>query len=193
MQTKQANAIKLLPLYTEETGVIIGCLLGDGTLSEAGKHYRLRIEHTVKHREYVLWKYLMLKRLVHSEPTFLKTHNSMRFGTVGHPDLTKMRKVWYVSGRKRVPISLKTLSAISIAVWFMDDGTKHRDTVDFSVHNFRKSDIVRLQKIFRKYKVQTTINSDGKGSRLYVLKRSYPAFKRLVKPYIVKCMAYKLP
>ncbi len=75
----------------------------------------------------------------------------------------------------------------------MDDGTKHRDTVDFSVHNFKKSDIVRLQKIFRKYKVQTTINSDGKGSRLYVIKRSYPAFKSLVKPYIVKCMAYKLP
>jgi hypothetical protein len=193
MQTKSANAIKNYPLYTEEIGVIIGCLLGDGTLSKSGKDYRLRIEHCIKHKEYVSWKHMMLKRLTISEPTIVESHQSMRFGTVGHPELTKMRSKWYRKDKKMVPDQLINLCAISIAIWFMDDGTKHRDTVDFSVHNFRESDIKRLQKVFTNYGIETTINSDGKGSRLYVIKDSYPAFKKLIKPYIVRCMAYKLP
>ena len=193
MQTKIANAIKKCPLYMEEIGVIIGCLLGDGTLSKSGKDYRLRIEHADKHSEYVAWKYQLLRRLTVSVPTKVNAHNSMRFGTVGHPDLTALRSEWYQGKTKHVPKSLSELSVISIAVWFMDDGTKHRDTVDFSVHNFEKIEIVKLQKILQSYGIETTINFDGKGSRLYVKKDSYQAFKALVNPYIVKCMAYKLP
>ena len=75
----------------------------------------------------------------------------------------------------------------------MDDGCKHRDTVNFSVHNFSLEDILKLQNILSKKSIKTSVVSDGKGKRLYVLKESYPVFKRLVKPYIVKCMAYKLP
>lgn len=135
----------------------------------------------------------MLKRLSISQPKALDAHSFLRFGTVGHPELSKMRKEWYINGKKTVPTKIKNLSAITIAAWFMDDGTKHRDTVDFSVHSFSIDDIQKLQKILVKKGIKTTINNDSKGSRLYVKKESYPAFKRLVNPYIVKCMAYKLP
>lgn len=138
----------------------------------------------------------MLKRLSVSQPKALPAHSSLRFGTVGHPELSKMREEWYINGKKTVSTKIKNLSAITIAVWFMDDGTKHRDTVDFSVHSFSIHDIRRLQKILLEKRIKTTVNSDSKGSRLYILyimKKSYPAFKRLVNPYIVKCMAYKLP
>ncbi len=50
-----------------------------------------------------------------------------------------------------------------------------------------------LRKQLSGFGIETTINSDSKGSRLYVLKKSYYTFKTLVSPYIVKCMAYKLP
>ena len=80
-----------------------------------------------------------------------------------------------------------------IAIWFMDDGTKHRDTVDISVHNFSDESIEILKNELLRYGIETTVNSDSKGSRLYIIKRIYPLFKELVKPYIVKCMAYKLP
>ena len=61
-QTKLANQIKLLQLTPIEKEVIIACLLGDGTLSKSGMNYRLRIEHNFKHKEYVEWKYNLLKR-----------------------------------------------------------------------------------------------------------------------------------
>ena len=75
----------------------------------------------------------------------------------------------------------------------MDDGCKHRNTVDFSVHNYEITDIERLQKLLGEKGIKTSINSDQKGSRLYVIKSSFNVFKKLVKPYIVDCMAYKLP
>ncbi|OGB73719.1 hypothetical protein A3K24_02695 [candidate division Kazan bacterium RIFCSPHIGHO2_01_FULL_44_14] len=80
-----------------------------------------------------------------------------------------------------------------LAVWFMDDGTKHRDTVDVSVQSFSRENLQSLRDQLLTMGVQTTINSDSKGNRLYFIKSSYPVFKKLVKPYIVECMAYKLP
>lgn len=192
MQNKIANQLKTIPLFQEEIGVINGCLLGDGTLSKSGKYYhRLRIEHSLSQSEYVWWKYSLLKRITISSPKEVGSHRSLRFGTVGHPDISTLRNLWYVKGTKRIPDF--EITDLSIAIWFMDDGCKHRDTVDFSVHNYKTCDISKLQAALGARGIETTINSDGKGSRLYVKKGSYPAFKRLVKPYILKSMAYKLP
>src|SRR3989442_11686492 len=93
--TKRANALRDLSLNQEEREVLAGCLLGDGTLSKAGKNYRLRVEHQAMHREYVNWKYQKLSRLCLNEPQFLKQHSSYRFGTVGHPELNLWRTEFY--------------------------------------------------------------------------------------------------
>ena len=190
-QTKFANQIKQIQLTPLETEMIIACLLGDGTLSKSGKNYRLRIEHNSEHKEYVEWKYNLLKRICISEIQYVSAHSSYRFGTVGHPAITLLRQIWY-QPIKQV-ISELELTPLMIAVWFMDDGTKHRDTIDFSVHNFSPVSIDMLRKQLLRFRIDTTVNSDSKGSRLYVLKKSYPNFKTLVSPYIIKCMAYKLP
>lgn len=193
MQSKLGNLLKSYPLLKEEIGVIEGCLLGDGSLGSSGKHYRLRIEHKIAHSEYVWWKYTLLKRITVSQPQKIPSHNSIRFGTIGHPQITLLRNKWYgKNNTKKLPKNFE-LTNLSIAIWFMDDGCKHRDTVDISVHNFQLTDIKKLQKMLNVYNISSTINNDSKGYRIYIKKQSYPAFKKLVKPYIIKCMAYKLP
>lgn len=189
--TKEGNHIKLLRLNSQEIEMITGCLLGDGMLVKSGKLFRFRVEHTVRHREYVEWKYNILKRLCIFSPTHDLSHKSVKFGTVGHPELTAMRQAWY-SAHKHLPSNFK-LTPLRMAVWFMDDGTKHRDTVDFSIHSFSPDCQTVLQEQMEKFGIHTSVNSDSKGARLYVIKRSYPIFKSLVNPFIVKCMAYKLP
>jgi|SRR3989344_475163 len=190
-RTKQSDLLKRAALTPQEIEMIIACLLGDGTLSRSGKNYRLRIEHNFKHLEYVEWKYDLLKRLCVSSIQSVAAHSSVRFGTVGHPEITKLRDKWYLQ-TKQIVSDLK-LTPMMIAVWFMDDGTRHRDTVDISAHSFSTQSLESLRKQLLEYEIETTINSDSKGSRLYVLKKSYPNFKKFVSPYIVKCMAYKLP
>ena len=189
--SRVSNLLKQIALTSFEKEIIIACLLGDGTLSKSGKQYRLRIEHAKKHKEYVEWKYEALKRICISKIQYVSDHASFRFGTVGHSEITTIRKKWYQPTKQVV--SDMELTPHMIAIWFMDDGTKHRDTVDISIHNFSTKSIEILRNQLLKYRIETTINSDSKGKRLYVLKKSYPNFKKLVKPYIVQCMAYKLP
>jgi len=191
-QTKQSNFIKQITLTPLETEVITACLLGDGTLSKSGKHYRLRIEHNELHKEYVEWKFNFLKRLCVTPIQYISAHSSYRFGTVGHPEITSLRYNWYQPSKQIV--KQLVLTPLAIAIWFMDDGTRHRnDTIDISVHNFSPQSIQELQKQLLEYGVETNVHFDSKGNRLYVRKKSYHNFKTLVTPYIVNCMAYKLP
>ncbi len=191
-QTKLANQIKTTKLSPTEMEIIVGCLLGDGTLSKSGKHYRLRVEHTARHKEYVKWKHNLLSRLCISNIQYSRSNSSYRFGTVGHPTISSLRQKWYPSGNKIIAKKFR-ITPKQLAIFFMDDGTRHRDTINISVHNFARKDIENLQGQLKNFNIKTTINSDSKGFRLYVLKQSYANFKQLVKPYIVKCMAYKLP
>lgn len=189
--TRHGNIIRETALTPLEREVVQACLLGDGTLTKSGRHYRLRTEHKMGHVPYVRWKFEFLKRLCISDVQTIAAHQSVRFGTVGHPEMTQLRHLWY-RPRKSVPSNL-VLTPLMVAIWFMDDGTRHRDTVDFSVHSFSNEclEILRHQLSF--YKIETTINSDAKGARLYVLKKSYPSFERLIRPLVIECMEYKLP
>lgn len=45
--------------------IIIGCILGDSYLTKSGC---LQIEHSIKQKEYIYWKYEKLKTIVRSEP-----------------------------------------------------------------------------------------------------------------------------
>ena len=190
--TRRSNHLKTIKLTPSEREVILGCIIGDGSLEKSGKHYRLRIGHTIRHRDYVRWKYNLLQRICITEPRYVPYTRSMRIGTIGHPELSKIRDQWYLNGTRQVPADFK-LTPLMIAIWFMDNGCKHGESVDFSVHSYSKESIKILQIDLEEFGIDTTVNSDGKSSRLYVKRSSYDCFERLVKPYIQRCMAYKLP
>ena len=193
-----ANKFRNQSFTPLEREVVIGCLLGDGTLSKAGKEYRLRIEHKAAHREYVDWKYSRLKRFCLTEPQFMRRHTSCRFGTVGHPELTELRQAFYKNGKKSVPEFLgEWLSSLGLAILFMDDGRRVHNTVSLALHGYCESDAKLIKTILLKLGIESTLQADGHGyrRRLYIATSSYVTFKRLVKPYVeqVHCMTYKLP
>lgn len=88
---KEANALKTVQLSPFEREVIVGCLIGDGSLTRSGKHYRLRVGHTVRHGDYVHWKYKLLRRICITAPQNVPTTASIRVGTIGHPELSEIR------------------------------------------------------------------------------------------------------
>ncbi len=93
--TRAGNILRQTSLMPLEKEVIQSCLLGDGTLSKSGKHCRLRIEHERRHQAYVQWKWKFLKRLCISDIQKIVSHQSVRFGAVGHPEITQLRRIWY--------------------------------------------------------------------------------------------------
>jgi hypothetical protein len=193
-----ANELKGQKLTPLEREVVIGCLLSDGTLSKSGKEYRLRIEHKAAHRGYVDWKYHQLQRVCVTPPKFISQHNSYRFGTVGHPELTGLHRVFYVNGVKSLPKRLgENFSSLGLAILFMDDGGRIHNTVSLALHSYSGADAELIRLILRGLGIESSWQSDGHGygRRLYIATSSYAIFKRLVKPYVdqVPCMAYKLP
>jgi hypothetical protein len=193
-----ANERKSHSFTPLEREVVIGCLLGDGTLTKSGKEYRLRVEHKAAHGEYVDWKYYQLQRFGVTPPQFVRQHQSYRFGTIGHPELTGLHRAFYKDGKKSIPKFLKEqLSALALAILFMDDGGMVHSTVSFALHGYSEVDAELIRSILQKWGIETTwqVDGHGYGRRLYVTTSSYATFEKLVKPYVeeISCMAYKLP
>ena len=118
--------------------VIVGAILGDACLERNGKHVRLRIDHGHHQQALVEWKYRQLAELTPSPPRRVevydprthKTYIHFRFASRTIEALDEYFDLFYgSSGVKCVPENIATYlnSALSIAVWYMDDGGRRGD------------------------------------------------------------------
>ncbi|MEX2275958.1 MAG: recombinase RecA [Actinomycetota bacterium] len=104
--------------------VLLGGLLGDGALSpsKSGHAGRFRWGHGARQVEYGDWKASLFANIGSSRSTNAK-------GAVFHdmtplPELAELRRAVYVGGKKVVSEEyLKQLTPLSLAVWYMDDGS----------------------------------------------------------------------
>jgi hypothetical protein len=77
----------------------------------------------------------------------------------------------------------------------MDDGSKIQNTLKISTNSFCYSDIEMITKVLlEKYDLKTSIHSAGVPNQyiIYIKKCSMKKLKKLVEPYFVKSMLYKL-
>lgn len=199
-----------LVLTKEQRSLIIGSLLGDGTM-RVGKnaiHANFKVEHGLAQKEYVLWKQGILKPFVFTEMQLscrYKTNGekypkSWWFRTIRHPCLTEIYKEFYEgegyrNGKKLVPPNLGIdLNPLSLAVWIMDDGCFSREKIDISTYSFSMSDIEFLKKLFsKKFGIEMNHFRDrDKGYRMYCKKSETQKLIKVIRPYIIPSMKYKI-
>ena len=80
---------------TEQKSLILGTLLGDGCLEKRHANPRLRIDHAVAQKDYVFWKYGILRNCATQEPHPLYDRDNRTgkvfcrwyFATGGMPEL----------------------------------------------------------------------------------------------------------
>lgn len=180
-------------------GAVIGTVLGDGCL---GKNRMddvfLIVQHCAKQKEYVEYKRKLFDSFTIMSMKFKMTnfnHPSFRFSTLVHPTLKDMRSKIYIDGKKRVTKEiLEHLTILGFALWYMDDGHKDaHDDYHLCTHAFPLEDqkVIRDQ-LRRKFDIWTTIRKDGKYHFLYICRRSREQFEKLMIPFIIPCMKYKL-
>lgn len=118
--------LKKVEFNEYQRAVIIGSILGDGCLCEnwSKTNYRLLMMHSVDQKEYILWKYSILKQCILSEPRFYDGNKSLTIRTISHPELTMLRNIFYPNGKKIIPLNIIEYieNPLTIAIWFMDDG-----------------------------------------------------------------------
>ena len=184
-----------LTLTERQRAIIVGLLLGDGHLEtqDNGRTFRLKVEHAVKQEDYAAWLFQELRNWIPAHELFIKNRldgtSSVGFTTYSHAALRFYGQQFYSKRKKRIPpLIQKMLEPISIAVWFMDDGSRkslrHRTYIIHTL-GYTKSDLVLIQNVLlRKYQMQTALHQQkGRYWRLYIPKESIHQFESLVLPY----------
>ena len=180
-----------------QKSVILGSVLGDGhiRIMPGRKDAFLEINHSIRAKEYVDWKYSVLKNICRSAPKARKNgegKTAYRFFTKQREEISKVLKKFYKNGKKVIPRDLK-LDPVILAVWFMDDGSKSRKAdVYLNAQQFSYLDQKRLLHLLRQMGLKARLNRDKKYYRVRFLKESVPALNRIIGKYIIPSMKYKL-
>ena len=180
-----------------ERSIIIGSLLGDGYMRiiPGRSNAFLEINHSIKAKEYVDYKYESLKRLCESAPKERAGNEgrlAYRFFTKQHKELTYLYNKFYKNNKKIIPKDL-FLDPVSLAVWYMDDGSKCRShDIYLNTQQFSISDQKILLNKLRELNISARLNKDKKYFRIRILKISIETFMGIIIPYVFKSMYYKL-
>lgn len=180
-----------------QRSIIVGSILGDGYLRivSGRKDAFLEINHSISQKEYVDWLYEMLKPLCRSGPKKRKgngTRIAYRFTTRQMPQLTELFKQFYVHGKKQIPLDLE-LDSMMLAVWFMDDGSRCRESdVYLNTQQFERADQEKCINMLEKLGFLCSLNKDKEYVRLRIKKSSIQQFFSIIGPHIIPSMAYKI-
>jgi recombination protein RecA len=189
--------------------VVLGSLMGDGALSptRSGHGARFRWGHGAKQTVYGDWKASLFANLTVSRSTNAK-------GAVFHdvqplPELAELREAVYLGSKKVLSDDyLKQLTPLSLAIWYMDDGSlslrsagKQQRTAGGSGRSeicVEAMDPTTRQRL-RDYLTDTwgidaRLTSRGKARKAVLLfsRNATDRLHALVAPFVHPSMEYKL-
>ena len=180
-----------------QQSIIIGSLFGDGYLRIVPKRKNalLEVNHSFAQKEYVDWKYEMLKSICRSEPKMRAGNGNRiayRFNTRQLPELTELYGIFYRNGKKVIPDNIH-LNSIMLAVWFMDDGSKCRESdVYINTQQFSREDQEKCIQLLAQCNIESSLNKDKEYSRIRIKKSSILTLNQLIRQNIIPSMKYKL-
>ncbi len=113
-------------LSGQQWQVVLGSLMGDGNLSpnrRGRRGTRLRMGHGAKQADYLDWKVSLFGNIGVSQRT--SSTGAVFADFTPLPELAELHDtVYLVPGHKTLPEEyLKALTPLSLAIWFMDDGS----------------------------------------------------------------------
>ena len=199
-----------LDLTPKQRSLIIGSLLGDGTmwLGKNNKNVNFKVEQGLAQKELVFWRYEILKPIVFTGPKISyryrengeKYQKSWWFRTISHPQLTEIYRTFYTgnghkTGRKIVPDNIEEmLDPFALANLIMDDGCYNCKSIDISTYSFLLREIKILQSALKsRYGIEIRYHKDrDKGYRMRFSVENTEKLIKVIQPYFISSMEYKL-
>lgn len=198
-------------LSQNETQILLGGLLGDSYYNK--KRKIIRFAHSEKQKEYLMWKHSFFNENIKSriynyernsnDKVYYGNNFEIKLNKSEMKDFVDFTKKHLYSNNGRKKISLKyltELTALGIAVWWLDDGClsvhKGNRYGKLCTHCFNYEENILIQKYFKK---QWNIDVDIKleKSKYYFIRFNISALKKLIKiiyPYVIQIpsMIYKI-
>lgn len=184
-------------LTSIQHAILVGSLLGDGTLRKQGSRTNalFEVNHAFKSKEYVDWKCQNFQEYVLTPPKSRLGKGvrvAYRFTTRSLPVFTDYYYRYYKDGKKFIPSDLK-LDPQSLAVWFMDDGAKSRSAVYLNTQQFKQAEQYFLTGLlFKSFGINSNLNHDKQYWRIRVSTKSTQTLLKIIRPYVLQCFRYKL-
>lgn len=208
------------PKYIYE--LMIGNLLGDGSLEKRHNSTRFVLSQEGKNQEYLHWlhtQYVLYGYCSEQKPIQYKRITkgnkirwTLRFRTWSYSSFNWLYNAFYIFPdpcatrfpffpKKRIPENIaEWLTPLSLAVWFMDDGSVSGNAstggLKIATNCFTKCDLQRVQKVLQtKFHVGCCLQLAKKNSYQYVLafgQKDATRFAQHILPWVHPSMQYKL-
>lgn len=196
--------MKEFKISSDQKQIIIGKLLGDGHMETAnGRTFRLKIEHSLKQKDYVDWLYGQLKNLASSEPKIKnqtvqgKVYAKYWFNTCYSGSFRFFGQQFYAQGQKKVPKQInRWLTPLALAVWYMDDGSrksnKHRAKI-INTQSFDRTSLYYLRQALQlNFGIETKLRKQKEGWQIYIFGSEAEKFAKVIGRHVLPSLAYKL-
>jgi hypothetical protein len=182
-------------LSENQQSLIVGSLLGDGYM-RCKTNAHLQMTHSIHQKEYVNWKYLQLRKFVITPPKSYKGNGSRvgyRFFTRSLPTFTPFYHRFYKNRRKLIPKDLY-ITPLTLAVWYMDDGSKSRNACYLNTQQFTQEDQKFLISVLqRDFNLSPNLNKDKQYTRLRFTIADSQRLAEIIRPHVITSMQYKFP
>lgn len=192
---------KDLQLSNEQEQFILGSLLGDLSIDLTGqmKNAKLCLVHSIKQEELFMKKVKILGEFMGSYKLYSqydnrtnKIYQTWRGNSKSHKLFNDIYNLLYPNKIKTITQKYldKINHPIALAYWFMDDGTEsgHIATNCFSLQEVE----LLINWLKTKWNIISTKQKSKANYVLYISQKSRLDFERLIFPYIVPSMYYKL-
>lgn len=185
--------------------VLLGSLFGDGGLRKQskGKNIEFRETHSIKQKDYLLWKKALLSQtfIITSYFYSLKDkrnghiYKGLEIRSCVNPLLTNYYSNFYPKGKKLISLEmLNKLKPLGLAVWYMDDGSYEKKGNNAIIAS-NKQNIEIIQRWFKEiqgiggfiYKSRTS----NSATIRFNVKDTKKLF-RIIHSYIHPSMKYKI-
>lgn len=195
-------ALRAVPFTQRQKEIALGSLLGDAHLRPSGKSFSLSFTHGEKQKDYLKWKlsefdnFVTTKEFYKNETQFHGNAPTYSFSTITHPYLLELHSLCYPDGIKRVSWEwLDLLSPLSLAVWYLDDGSINQKygTIVLCTNCFSEDE----NNIFIDYfqsRYGIDVKKEARRNGQFVLRinaSQAKQFLNLFSHHIPDCMSYK--
>ncbi|KZS81063.1 recombinase RecA [Mycobacterium kansasii] len=199
-------------LSDQQWEIVLGSLMGDGCLSppvrQDSESARLRIGHGAQQSAYLDWKVSLLANIPHSRTVNGKGAAFVDFSPLA--ELHELRSAVYMGDGKKFLSEeyLKGLTPLSLAIWYMDDGSfslrskglQQRTQggsgrIEICVEAMSEGSQVRLRDYLHDtHGLDVRLRKAGAAAKAVLVfsTAATAKFQQLVAPYMAPCMAYKL-
>lgn len=195
-------------LTKQQKEILIGSFLGDGCLLQFGNKTAELQNSCVKAKEEYLDWFISIMNGLHYKcaQEFVSGYGSkmVRAKTYRSADMYNYFKNLITfnnqKGRKLLPPLIQEITPLSLAIFYMEDGSLthndfQKDRAAFAICDYtEKQDCEIICDCFRKFNIEPRLYTDSKGyNRIRLNTKEAYKFFDLIEQYIPPIMRYKLP